>query len=68
MKVQPAELVKKLFAQGELLTINSDLTFEQAENLAMEYEILCEKEVKVDVIEELLREDEEDEADMAERP
>ena len=29
---------------------------------------LCEKEVVVDVIEELLKEDEEDEADMVKRP
>lgn len=36
--------------------------------LPMEYEILCEKEVKVDVIEELLKEDEEDESTLVERP
>ena len=34
----------------------------------MEYEILCEREVKVDVIEELLKEDEEDETALVERP
>ena len=30
----------------------------------MEFDVLCEKEVKVDVIEELLKEEEEDEKDM----
>jgi translation initiation factor IF-2 len=34
----------------------------------MDYEILCEKEVKVDVIEELLKEEEENETDLVERP
>ena len=48
--------------------MNSEITFEDAENIAIDYEIICEKEVKVDVIEELLREDEEDEADMVKRP
>lgn len=34
----------------------------------MEFDVLCEKEVKVDVIEELLKEEEEDEKDMVTRP
>ena len=48
--------------------MNQESSYEDAENIAMEYDILCEKEVKVDVIEELLKEDEEDEADLVERP
>ena len=48
--------------------MNQEISYEDAENIAMEYDILCEKEVKVDVIEELLKEDEEDEADLVERP
>ncbi len=34
----------------------------------MEYDVLCEKEKKVNVIEELLKEEEEDEKDMVPRP
>lgn len=68
MKQQPAALIKKLFMQGKIVTVNQEISYEEAENLAMEYEILCEKEVKVDVIEELLKEDEEDEKDLKERP
>ena len=34
----------------------------------MEYDVLCEKEKKINVIEELLREEEEDEKDMVSRP
>ena len=68
MKVQPSVIIKKLFLQGQIVTLNSEISFEDAENIAIEYEIICEKEVKVDVIEELLKEDEEDEASMVSRP
>jgi translation initiation factor IF-2 len=68
MKVQPAVLIKKLFLQGEIYTINSDLTYEQAENIAIEYDIICEPEVKVDVIEELLKDTEDAEDTLVERP
>ncbi|MBE5883656.1 MAG: translation initiation factor IF-2 [Lachnospiraceae bacterium] len=68
MKIQPAAIVKKLFLEGKIVTVNQEITYEDAENIAMEYEILCEKEVKVDVIEELLKEDDEDEANLVERP
>ncbi|WP_143321247.1 translation initiation factor IF-2 [Clostridium sp. HBUAS56010] len=68
MKLQPSAIVKKLFLQGKVVTLNSDITFEQAEEIAMEYEVLCEKEIKIDVIEELLKEEEEDEKDMVSRP
>ena len=50
--------------QGKIVTVNQEIDFETAEEIAMEFEILCEKEEVVDVIEELLKEDEEDEATM----
>ncbi len=68
MKMQPSVIIKKLFLQGQIVTVNSELTYEEAENIAIEYEIICEKEEKVDVIEELLKEEEEKEEDMAKRP
>lgn len=68
MKMQPSAIIKKLFLQGQILTVNSEISFEEAENIAIEYEIICEKEVKVDVIEELLKEDEEETEKMLERP
>ena len=68
MKQQPAALIKKLFMDGKIVTLNQEISYDEAEALAMDYEILCEKEVKVDVIEELLKEDEENEADLKERP
>ena len=68
MKIQPAAIIKKLFLAGKVVTVNQEISYEDAENIAMEYEILCEKEVKVDVIEELLREEEEAADTMVERP
>ncbi len=68
MKLQPSVIVKKLFMEGKIVTVNQEISYEDAENIAMEYDILCEKEVKVDVIEELLKEDEEAEENLVERP
>ena len=68
MKLQPSAIVKKLFLQGTVVTINQEIDFEKAEEIAMEYDVLCEKEKKVNVIEELLKEEEEDEKDMVPRP
>ena len=68
MKLQPSAIVKKLFLQGTIVTINQEIDFEKAEEIAMEYDVLCEKEKKINVIEELLREEEEDEKDMVSRP
>ena len=68
MKVTPSVIIKKLFLQGKVVTVNQEIDFETAEEIAMEFEILCEKEEVVDVIEELLKEDEEDESLMEKRP
>ncbi|MEW4412907.1 translation initiation factor IF-2 [Clostridium sp. AN503] len=68
MKLQPSAIVKKLFLQGQIVTLNSEIDYEKAEEIAMEYDVLCEKEVKVDVIAELLKEDDENEGDMVSRP
>ncbi len=68
MRMQPAAIIKKLFLEGKIVTVNQELSYEDAENIAIEYDIICEREVKVDVIEELLKEDEEQEADMITRP
>ena len=60
MRIQAAPIIKKLFLEGKIVTVNSELSYEEAENIAIEYEIICEKEIPVDVIEELLKEDEDD--------
>ncbi len=68
MKIQPSVIVKKLFMQGKIVTVNQEVDFDTAEEIAMEFECLVEKEEVVDVIEELLKEDEEDESTMVKRP
>ena len=68
MKIQSSAIIKKLFLEGKMVTVNQEISYEEAENIAMEYEILCEKEVKVDVIEEMLKEEEEAPENLKERP
>ena len=68
MKLQPSAIIKKLFLQGKVVTVNQEIDYEQAEEIALEYDVLCEKEEKVDVIAELLKENEESEEDMVPRP
>ena len=68
MKVQPSAIVKKLFMKGEMVTVNSEVDFAAAEEIAVEFNFICEEEEKVDVIAELLKEDEEDESKMVPRP
>jgi translation initiation factor IF-2 len=68
LKVPAAELVKKLFLSGKAVTINDEIDYDTAEQLALEYNCLCEKEVVKDPIEELLKEPEEDPKDLVPRP
>ena len=68
MKVQPSVIVKKLFMKGQMVTVNQEVDFDAAEEIALEFNYICEPEEKVDVIAELLKEDEEDPEDMVPRP
>ncbi len=68
MKLQPSAIVKKLFLQGKMVTVNQEVDYEQAEEIAMEFSVLCEKEEKVDVIAELLKEEEDAEETLVTRP
>ena len=68
MKMQPSEIVKNLFMKGEMYTVNQEIDYEKAEEIALEYDIIAEPEEKVDVIAELLKEDEEEEKDLVSRP
>ena len=70
MLIKPADVVKDLFMQGKMVTLNSDLTYDEAEEIALNYNCITEAEEKEDVIAELLKEDEEaeNEANMVPRP
>ena len=67
-KVTPAVIIKKLFMAGQMVTINTEFDFDQAAEIALDYNCIAEEEVQVDVIEELLKEDDEDEEMMVGRP
>ena len=68
MKIQSAALVKKLFMKGQIVTINQDIDFDTAEEIALEFNCICEHEVKVDVIAELLKEEDDPEETLVPRP
>ncbi len=68
MKIVPSVIVKKLFMQGKIVTVNQEIDYDTAEEIALEFDVLCEKEEVVDVIEELLKEEDEDEKKMKKRP
>ncbi len=68
MKVPASALVKKLFLAGKMVSINQEITFEEAEEIAIEFDVIAEHEVKVDVIEELLKEKEEKKENLVKRP
>ena len=68
--VNSGEIIKKLFLKGQMLTINSPITLEMAEELAGEYDALVEEEqeVELDFGEKFALEIEDKEADLKERP
>ena len=68
MKVQASTVIKNLFMRGEVVTLNHQITYEEAEEIALEYNCIAEMEEKVDLVAELLKEDEEDESLMKKRP
>ncbi len=68
MKMTASTLIKKLFLEGKMVTVNTEIDFDSAEEIALGYDIMCEKEEKVDMIEELLKEEAEDESLMDKRP
>ena len=68
MKKPVAALVKKLFMQGQMVSLNQEITFDEAEEIALSFDIIAELEEKVDMVAELLKEEEEDESKMKKRP
>ncbi|MBR0402353.1 MAG: translation initiation factor IF-2, partial [Lachnospiraceae bacterium] len=68
MKIPAAQIIKKLFLAGQVVTLNQEVDYETAEEIAVEYDILCEKEEKVDVIAELLKDIEDPEETLQPRP
>ena len=68
MKIVPSAIIKKYFLEGKVYTINQEISYDEAAEIALSYDILAEKEEKVDVVQELLKEEPEDESTMVPRP
>ena len=47
--INVSDIIKKFFMQGKMLTANAILSFEEAEEVALDYEVIVEKEEVVEV-------------------
>ena len=47
--VNVSDIIKKFFMQGKMLTANAILSFEEAEEVALDYEVIVEKEEVIEV-------------------
>ncbi len=68
IKVPASDIIKKLFMKNILVTVNHDIEYDMAEEIALEYNVITEVEEKVDVIAELLKEEEDDPKTLKSRP
>lgn len=68
MRVQAAVIVKKLFLKGTMVTVNQEVDYDTAEEIALEFNCIAEPEEKIDVIAELLKEEAEEESKLVPRP
>ena len=68
MKMQPSVIIKKMFLAGKIMTINTELDFDTAGEIAMEYNFEPEAEVVEDVIEKFLEDIEDAEDTLITRP
>ncbi|MBO4872274.1 MAG: translation initiation factor IF-2 [Lachnospiraceae bacterium] len=69
MKLQPAAIIKKLFLAGKVFTVNQEIDYDTAADIALEFDVVAEQEEKVDLIEQLLQDTIEDkEEDLVPRP
>ena len=46
MKIQASAIVKKLFLQGVMVTVNQEIDFEKAEEIALEFNCICRERRK----------------------
>ena len=63
-----SDLVMALMKKGKMLNINATLDFDMASAIALDYNVLLEKEEEKDIMEEVFAEEEDNEADLKERP
>ncbi|MEQ2129602.1 translation initiation factor IF-2 [Caldanaerobacter subterraneus KAk] len=68
MKVNPTEIIKKLIAQGIMVTVNQQIDFETASKIAEEYGFLVDKEEVKDELEAIFEDTHDREEDLKPRP
>ena len=68
LKKAPAVIIKKLFLEGKVVSQNQEITYEEAEEIALGYDCLCEHEEKVDIVAELMKDEEDAEDTLIKRP
>nr|WP_058485341.1 translation initiation factor IF-2 [Defluviitalea phaphyphila] len=64
----PSELIKDLMMKGIMASINQEIDFEVASQIAEEYGILVEKEEEKELLEEIFKEEPDNPEDLVERP
>ena len=69
LKINSSEIIKKLFLKGQMLTINSPLSIELAEEIAADYDVLVEEEEEEELAfgDKFALEIEDKESDLQER-
>jgi translation initiation factor IF-2 len=67
LKATVAEVVKKAFMMGSMITANDTIDFDTAELIAMEFNAKVEKEVVVTIEEKIIDDSEDDEANLESR-
>lgn len=68
LEKQSSEIVKLLMKKGIMATINEEVDFKTATEIAESFDILVEQEEEIDILEEVFAEDKDDEKDLVERP
>lgn len=68
LSVPSTEIIKKLMKRGTIATINQEIDYALAAELAEEYDIIVEPEEEKDVMEEVFGEVIDDEKDLEKRP
>ena len=68
IKQPVAAMIKKLFMEGKMVTVNTELSFDDASMIALEFNYIAEQEEKIDPVEEALRDIEDSEDSLTTRP
>lgn len=64
----PTEVIKILISKGIMASINQEIDFEMASQVAEEFDVLVEEEKEIDLAKELLNEEPDNPEDLTERP